>query len=337
MLGEAALTSRDADDYQRAYANAISVIARHSDKSKPLITQPGISVKLSALCPRYEVAQQQRACEEISRRLLALACRAKKAGIGLTIDAEESDRLIMSLSIFDTVYHNKKLTRWEGLGLAVQAYQKRSLSVLKWLNRLATESGKMIPVRLVKGAYWDTEIKHAQELGLKDYPVFTRKCNTDVSYLACARYLLDECPTLYPQFATHNAHTLAYIYHHARDRDFEFQRLHGMGEELYKAVSTDDNYAIPCRVYAPVGKHEDLLPYLVRRLLENGANTSFVNQIVHKDSAIEDIINDPVTMIDNLKDNIRHPNIPIPKNIFGKKESILPELILLTTLKSMHY
>jgi len=244
---------------------------------------------------------------------------AKKAGICLTIDAEESDRLLMSLTIFENIYNDKKLAEWNGMGLAVQAYQKRALSVLKWLNRLSTESGKMIQVRLVKGAYWDAEIKRAQELGLKDYPVFTRKCNTDVSYLACARYLINKCPGIYPQFATHNAHTLAYIYHHATNRDFEFQRLHGMGEELYKEVTVDDKFAIPCRIYAPVGKHEDLLPYLVRRLLENGANTSFVNQIVHDDTEIEDIINDPVTIVDKLKDNIRHPDILIPKNIFGKK------------------
>ena len=319
MLGEAALTSRDADNYQHAYADAISVMGNHIDKSKSLITQPGISVKLSALSPRYEYTQQQHACKDISERLLELACLAKEAGICLTIDAEESDRLIMSLTIFDTVYHNKKLADWEGLGLAVQAYQKRALSVLKWLNKLSSESGKMIQVRLVKGAYWDTEIKHAQELGLKDYPVFTRKCNTDVSYLACARYLINECPGIYPQFATHNAHTLAYIVHHATNRDFEFQRLHGMGEELYKEATADDKFAIPCRIYAPVGKHEDLLPYLVRRLIENGANTSFINQIVHNDTEIEDIINDPVTIVDKLKENIRHPNIPIPKNIYGKK------------------
>jgi RHH-type transcriptional regulator, proline utilization regulon repressor / proline dehydrogenase / delta 1-pyrroline-5-carboxylate dehydrogenase len=319
MLGEAALTSRDAKHYLNAYADAISVIAKHSDKSESLIMQPSISVKLSALSPRYEVTQQQRACKEISRRLLELACLAKEAGICLTIDAEESDRLVMSLAIFDCVYHDKKLSGWEGLGLAVQAYQKRAVPVLKWLNKLSSGSGKMIQVRLVKGAYWDAEIKHAQELGLDDYPVFTRKCNTDVSYLACARYLINECPAIYPQFATHNAHTLAYIYHHASNRDYEFQRLHGMGEELYKAVAADDKFAIPCRIYAPVGKHEDLLPYLVRRLLENGANTSFVNQIVHDDTGIEEIINDPVTAVDKLKDNVRHPNIPIPKNIFGKK------------------
>jgi RHH-type transcriptional regulator, proline utilization regulon repressor / proline dehydrogenase / delta 1-pyrroline-5-carboxylate dehydrogenase len=318
MLGEAALTAADADQYQHAYADAITEIAKQCDKSETLQTQPSISVKLSALCPRYEVAQQQRACKEISERLLTLACLAKAAGISLTIDAEETERLTMSLLIFDTLYHHKKLAGWHGLGLAVQAYQKRSLSVLKWLNELSAKSGKVIPVRLVKGAYWDTEIKHAQELGLEDYPVFTRKCNTDVSYLACARYLLDECPALYPQFATHNAHTLAYIYCHAQERDFEFQRLQGMGEELYTALSTDNNVSIPCRIYAPVGQHEDLLPYLVRRLLENGANTSFVNQITNNDTKLEDIISNPVAIVEKLKDSIRHPNIPLPKNIFAK-------------------
>lgn len=319
MLGEAALTMQDADRYQTAYANAISSIGNHLGDAEPLMARPGISVKLSALHPRYEYTQKERACHELSERLLELASLAKQAGIGLTVDAEEADRLELSLMIFANVYHAPELHGWDGLGLAVQAYQKRALPVLHWLNALSRQHGKVIPVRLVKGAYWDTEIKHAQELGLKDYPVFTRKCNTDVSYLACVRYLLDECKNIYPQFATHNAHTLAYVYHHAKNRDYEFQRLHGMGEELYTGVVGADNFNVPCRVYAPVGAHEDLLPYLVRRLLENGANTSFVNQIVHKDRSIEAIITDPIEMVEQLDNGIRHPNIPLPSNLFGKE------------------
>lgn len=320
MLGEAAMTMKDADRYQSAYATAIINIGQSIDKNIPVIARPSISIKLSALHPRYEYTQQQRACVELSERLLELACLAKKYGIGLTVDAEEAERLELSLMIFENVYLDSALHGWDGLGLAVQAYQKRTLVVLRWLNTLSQQQNKLIPVRLVKGAYWDTEIKHAQELGLKDYPVFTRKCNTDVSYLACARYLLDNCSLLYPQFATHNAHTLSYIYHHAKNnKRYEFQRLHGMGEELYAEVIGKDKLDIPCRVYAPVGPHKDLLPYLVRRLLENGANTSFVNQILSDDTRIEDIIADPVELVDKLGEQIRHPGIVLPSHLFGEE------------------
>ena len=319
MLGEAAITIEDADRYKSAYATAIVSIGQSIDKNMPMIARPSISIKLSALHPRYEYTQQRRTCVELSERLLELACLAKKYGIGLTVDAEETERLELSLMIFENVYLDSALHGWDGLGLAVQAYQKRALPVLRWLKSLSQQQDKQIPVRLVKGAYWDTEIKHAQELGLADYPVFTRKCNTDVSYLACARYLLEDCPNLYPQFATHNAHTLAYIYHHAGDKNYEFQRLHGMGEELYAEVVGKEKLDIPCRVYAPVGPHEDLLPYLVRRLLENGANTSFVNQIVDNDTNIEAIVTDPVNVADKLGKNIRHPNIPLPLNLFGQE------------------
>lgn len=319
MLGEAALTMEDADRYQTAYAEAIRKIGASADQNAPLICRPGISIKLSALHPRYEYTQKQRACRELSERLLQLACLAKESGIGLTVDAEEADRLEMSLLIFENVYRNSALNHWDGLGLAVQAYQKRALPVLQWLNALANDVKKIIPVRLVKGAYWDTEIKLAQEKGLKDFPVFTRKCNTDVSYLACVRYLLDECNNIFPQFATHNAHTLSYIYHHAKKSNYEFQRLHGMGEPLYNEVISDKKLNIPCRVYAPVGAHEDLLPYLVRRLLENGANTSFVNQIINDDTDAEAIVINPVNVVNDLGKDLRHPNIPLPSRLFGQE------------------
>ncbi len=316
MLGEAALTRQDAERYQAAYAAAISRIGQGLEQDAPAPCKPGISIKLSALHPRYEYTQRERACRELSARLLELAHLARESGIGLTVDAEEAARLELSLLIFENVYRADELGDWAGLGLAVQAYQKRALPVLRWLNALAQEQGRVIPLRLVKGAYWDTEIKQAQELGLRDYPVFTRKCNTDVSYLACARYLLADCEYLYPQFATHNAHTLAYIYHHAGAKPYEFQRLHGMGEELYAEVTGKDRLNIPCRVYAPVGPHEELLPYLVRRLLENGANTSFVNQISRPGQAIEAVIADPVELLVQTGGS-RHPDIVLPAQLFA--------------------
>ncbi len=316
MLGEAALTLEDANRYQTAYAEAIRKIGESTDKNEHLICRPGISIKLSALYPRYEYSQKQRACAELTCRLLALARLAKESGISLTIDAEEAERLELSLLVFEHVYRHSELNNWEGLGLAVQAYQKRALPVLKWLNALADDVGKIIPVRLVKGAYWDTEIKSAQEKGLRDFPVFTRKCNTDVSYLACVRYLLDECENIFPQFATHNAHTLSYIYHHADGKGYEFQRLHGMGEELYNEVISNEKLNVPCRVYAPVGAHADLLPYLVRRLLENGANTSFVNQLGHQDRDISQIVVDPVDLVERNNEQYRHPHIKLPSELF---------------------
>ena len=319
MLGEAAITNEDAERFQQAYANAIENIGASIDTDLPEVSRPEISIKLSALCPRYEYIQKERAITELSQRLLELARLARKQGIGLTIDAEEANRLELSLIIFEKVFLSADLKNWDGLGLVVQAYQKRALPVLKWLNQLAQRSKRIIPLRLVKGAYWDTEIKHAQEQGLSGYPVFTRKCNTDVSYLACTRYLLEECHSIYPQFATHNAQTMAYIYHHAGTREYEFQRLHGMGEELYAEVIAKNKLNTPCRVYAPVGAHEDLLPYLVRRLLENGANTSFVNQMAQEESMSDEINIDPVLITESLGNEIQHPRIPLPANIFGKQ------------------
>ena len=318
MLGEAALTRADARRYLQAYADAIDAIGAVHDGGD-VFAAPSISVKLSALHPRYEFARREAVVEELGNDLAALAKRARAAGIALTMDAEEADRLELSLDIFARVMRDPELAGYHGLGLAVQAYQKRAPAVIRWLSGLARDTGRRIPVRLVKGAYWDTEIKHAQELGLPGYPVFTRKINTDVSYLACARLMLEAGDALYPQFATHNAHTLSYILQHARGRtDLEFQRLHGMGEELYSAVVDPDRFDRPCRVYAPVGSHEDLLPYLVRRLLENGANTSFVNRIVDETAPIEEIIADPMQAVAAL-DVVPHPGIVPPAAMFGER------------------
>ncbi|MEO0346675.1 MAG: bifunctional proline dehydrogenase/L-glutamate gamma-semialdehyde dehydrogenase PutA [Pseudomonadota bacterium] len=318
MLGEAAMTRQDAQRYFEAYMGAIDAIGKSADNDD-IFAVHSISVKLSALHPRYEFARRQQALDELAPMLLELAKRAYAVGIGLTMDAEEADRLQLSLEIFEQVYTSTELDGYQGLGLAVQAYQKRGADVVRWLTALSKRVGRRIPVRLVKGAYWDTEVKHAQELGLPGYPVFTRKLNTDVSYLACARLMLDAGALIYPQFATHNAHTLSYILHHAGSRtDYEFQRLHGMGEELYSAVIDPQRYDKRCRVYAPVGSHEDLLPYLVRRLLENGANTSFVNQIVDPNEPIEAIISDPITAVRAL-DVIPHPGIVMPVDLYGAR------------------
>ena len=317
MLGEAALSERDAERYQDAYRDAINCIAGTCTASSPIFERPSISIKLSALCPRFEYNQRQRAEEELGQRLLELAGLACNHGISLTVDAEESDRLELALRVFESVYKNRATDNWQGLGVAVQSYQKRAVQVLRWLEEIASETGKVIPVRLVKGAYWDAEIKASQEQGLAEYPVFTRKCNTDVSFLACARVMLDACPNLYPQFATHNAHTLAYVYHTAGNREYEFQRLHGMGAELYQDIIDPEKFNIPVRVYAPVGCYNDLLPYLVRRLLENGANTSFVNQMAHEQTTVHAIIADPIVAVDDLGEQVRHPRIPLPAHMFA--------------------
>ena len=296
MLGEAALTQTDAGRYFDAYCDAIRHIgAGPQAMAQDIFAAPSISVKLSALHPRYSYTHRERVMSELLPRVKELALLAKESDIALTIDAEEAERLEISLEIFDRVYRDGALADFDGLGLAVQTYQRRAGDVIAFLCDIAADVGRRIPVRLVKGAYWDTEIKHGQELGLESYPVFTRKSHTDVSYLACARRALAAGEALYPQFATHNAHTLASVLHYADSRrDYEFQRLHGMGEELYTEVIDADKYARPCRVYAPVGSHEDLLPYLVRRLLENGANTSFVNRIVDELIDVEDIVTDPI-------------------------------------------
>jgi RHH-type transcriptional regulator, proline utilization regulon repressor / proline dehydrogenase / delta 1-pyrroline-5-carboxylate dehydrogenase len=318
MLGEAALTAADAQRYLGAYHAAIRAVGAGAPAAQdaPVMRRPGISVKLSALHPRYETAQRSRVMAELAPVLLELARAARRANVGLTVDAEESDRLELSLDVFDAVYHDASLEGWEGFGLAVQAFQKRALPLIDWLEHAGRAAGRRIPVRLVKGAYWDTEIKRAQEQGLPGYPVFTRKVGTDLSYLACARQLLAARDAFYPQFATHNAHTAAAVHALAGDaRGWEYQRLHGMGEALYQVIGRELP-EVPCRVYAPVGSHEDLLPYLVRRLLENGANTSFVNRIFDEEVAPEQLVADPVATAASLSD-LPNPSIPPPPQLFG--------------------
>ncbi len=282
MLGEAARTEADAKYYHLAYSRAISAIADHCVHGS-VAENPGISVKLSALHPRYEVAQQARVMEELVPRVRALALLAKSAGMGFNIDAEEADRLALSLDVIGAVLADPALAKWDGFGVVVQAYGQRAPLVIDQLYQMAHDLDRKIMVRLVKGAYWDAEIKRAQVQGIDGFPVFTAKQHTDISYIANARKLLGLTDRIYPQFATHNAHTVAAVLDMAaqmrRGKDtFEFQRLHGMGETLHTIVLGAENTR--CRIYAPVGAHEDLLAYLVRRLLENGANSSFVNQIV---------------------------------------------------------
>ncbi len=316
MLGEAALTQEDADRYYKAYADSINAIAE-ANKKRHINDASSISIKLSALHPRYELANTERVMTELAPRVLSLVQQAKDSNVAVTIDAEEADRLELSLKVFADVY--RQLSDYTGFGLVVQAYQKRALDVLKLLKQLAEKHGRLIPLRLVKGAYWDTEIKLAQEQGLSHYPVFTRKANTDLSYLACARFLLDNRDKFYPQFATHNANTVAAVYVMAGDQGgYEFQRLHGMGQPLHNQTIAENGLNRPCRVYAPVGSHQDLLPYLVRRLLENGANTSFVNRLTDMKYSIDVITQDPIEKVAK-NDTHKHPQLPLPKEIFSEK------------------
>ena len=295
MLGEAALTEADARRYFSSYQNALQHLAKDRHTHMSLHDGPALSVKLSALYPRYEYAQRDRCVPVLTERLLQLCQIAKSANIGLTIDAEEAERLEISLLVIDSVLATGKLSDWDGFGLAVQAYQRRAGSVIDWVIDAAQRHQQRVTVRLVKGAYWDSEIKRAQVLGLRDYPVFTRKEHTDISYLACARKLLNAQAWIYPQFATHNAHTAAAIVHMAGDRrDLEFQRLHGMSDGLHRSLAADHGFAT--RTYAPVGRHQELLPYLVRRLLENGANASFVNQLQSDAASVAELIRDPIEL-----------------------------------------
>ncbi|HZR02163.1 MAG TPA: bifunctional proline dehydrogenase/L-glutamate gamma-semialdehyde dehydrogenase PutA [Burkholderiales bacterium] len=314
MLGEAAITARDAQRYLESYLAAIDAIGARQ-RSSTDAQRLGISVKLSALHPRYGFAQAERVRRELAPRLLQLACRARDVGIALTVDAEESERLDLSLDLVEMTLRSRELDGYSGFGLAVQAYQKRAVAVIDWVSALADSLGRTIPVRLVKGAYWDSEIKRAQERGLPGYPVFTRKTSTDVAYLACVRKLFAAGARIYRMFATHNAHTLASVIEMAEGRrDFEFQRLHGMGEALYEVAL--DWFGLPCRVYAPVGSHEDLLPYLVRRLLENGANTSFVHRIADPNVPVVRLTADPVAETQALLERT-HPRIPLPRDLYG--------------------
>ena len=326
MLGEAALTRPDAERYHQAYRDAIAALGARGPYPD-VLDAPSISVKLSALHPRYEPANRERVLGELAPRVLELARLAMENGIAMTVDAEEADRLELSLDIIGEVFASPSLQGWNGFGLAVQAYQKRAPFVIDWLADAARRANRRWCVRLVKGAYWDSEIKRAQEGGLSGYPVFTRKANTDVSYLACARRLFDAgADLIYPQFATHNAHTIAAIHHLAQGRPFEYQRLHGMGTDLYDEVIGERHLGVPCRVYAPVGSHEDLLPYLVRRLLENGANTSFVNRIVDEDVPIRDLVADPCETVRAFASKA-HPRIPLPVDLYNADAAAGPNSV----------
>jgi len=318
MLGEAALTEADAKNYYASYETAIHAIGKASN-GRGIKNGPGISVKLSALHPRYSRAQRARVMEELLPRVRELLLLAKHYNIGLNIDAEEADRLELSLDLIEALAHDPELAGFEGIGIVVQAYQKRCPFVIDYLIDLAKRSGRKFMVRLVKGAYWDAEIKRAQVDGMSGYPVYTRKVYTDVSYLVCAQKLLASTGVIYPQFATHNAQTLSTIYTWAkRDgvTDYEFQCLHGMGESLYDQVVGKDNLDKPCRIYAPVGTHETLLAYLVRRLLENGANSSFVNQIVDEAIPVDSLIKDPVALA-REQGGLPHTGIALPLDMFG--------------------
>ena len=314
MLGEAAFTQADADRYFAAYRDAIGAIGS-GGPYPDVLSAPSISVKLSALHPRYELAKRARVHAELIPRVLELARLAKAQGIGFTIDAEESERLELSLDVIAGAFVDPSLNGWEGYGLAVQAYQKRAPFVIDYLADLARRTGRRMPMRLVKGAYWDSEVKKAQAEGYAGYPVFTRKANTDVSYLACARRMLAASDAIYPMFATHNAQTIAAIHAYAAGQRYEYQKLHGMGDDLYAEVIPEDKLNVACRVYAPVGSHEDLLPYLVRRLLENGANSSFVNRIADETLPPADLVADPVATVDAY-DSKPHPRIPQPLDLF---------------------
>lgn len=317
MLGEAAMTSDDAARYLKDYMDAIASVGNDTYPVSKA-PAPSISIKLSALHPRYEVSQEERVLQELGNTLTGLLEFARENKVSITLDAEEMDRLEISLKLFERVFSSPVVRGWGGFGLVIQAYSKRALPVLCWLTKLAREQGDEIPIRLVKGAYWDTEIKICQQLGLESYPVFTRKEATDTSYLACLRFLLSDYTegALYPQLASHNAHTVASVLAMAKSkrRRMEFQRLHGMGDALYNSILAEND--IPVRIYAPVGAHKDLLPYLVRRLLENGANSSFVHRLVDAATPIEDLVQNPVHELQKY-DSLPNDRIPAPTHIYG--------------------
>lgn len=320
MLGEAAVGHADAERYFKAYHAAIMAIGE-AHRGQGIYRGAGISVKLSALHPRYERAQHAQVMAELLPRVKGLLLLAKQYDLGFAIDAEESDRLELSLDIFEQLALDPCFSGWNGLGIVVQAYQKRAWFVLDWLIQLGRYTNHRWMIRLVKGAYWDSEIKRAQAAGLNDYPVFTRKIHTDVSYLACARKLLNHTDVVYPQFATHNAYTLAAVMEMAGDyRDFEFQCLHGMGETLYDHVVGQAPFYLPCRIYAPVGSHDSLLAYLVRRLLENGANSSFVNRLVNPEVPLNSLLADPIAEADRLNAT-PHPALPTPSQIYAPRQN----------------
>ncbi len=321
MLGEAARTHADAARYAKAYSDALDRIA--TEAKGGFAHSPGISVKLSALHPRYEFTHADEAKAAVLPVLRKLALKASKADVHFTIDAEEADRLELQLDIFEALLADDALfaNGWGGFGIAIQAYQKRAVPLCDWVADAARAHGRKLMIRLVKGAYWDTEIKAAQVAGLPDYPVFTRKVSTDVSYLACAKRLLAASDVIYSAFATHNANTIAAIKAMAGPAKFEFQRLHGMGEGLYEEVAKLEKAIgdpeTPVRIYAPVGSHKELLAYLVRRLLENGANSSFVNRIADEDVSIDQLVRDPIAEIEATEPK-RNPAITLPRLIFGE-------------------
>ncbi|MGD8110956.1 bifunctional proline dehydrogenase/L-glutamate gamma-semialdehyde dehydrogenase PutA [Vibrio sp. TRT 17S01] len=321
MLGEAALTSTDANKYFKDYLMAIEAVGRDR---YGLDTSPAasVSIKLSALHPRYEVANEERVLTELYDTLIQLLSRAVELDVAITIDAEEADRLELSLKLFEKVYRSELVKGWGKFGIVVQTYSKRALPVLVWLNALAKQQGDLIPLRLVKGAYWDSEIKWSQQAGYANYPVYTRKEATDVAYLACARFLLSEHVrgNIFPQFASHNAHTVTAIAVMATHKDFEFQRLHGMGDSLY--FHAMEKYQQSVRIYAPVGSHKDLLPYLVRRLLENGANSSFVHRLVDARCPVSSLTHHPVDMLCAFE-TLHNANIPLPPNVFSERKNSL--------------
>ncbi|MEE1656790.1 bifunctional proline dehydrogenase/L-glutamate gamma-semialdehyde dehydrogenase PutA [Microvirga sp. CF3062] len=315
MLGEGARTADDARRYFDSYASAIDAIGR-SAGNEPLPNRPGISVKLSALHPRYEATSRERVLRELVPLVIELAQKAKFYDLNFTVDAEEADRLELSLEVIEAVLADSSLADWKGFGLAIQSYQKRAGSVIDAIAAMAERHDRQLMVRLVKGAYWDTEVKRAQERGLDDYPVFTRKAMTDLHYLACAEKMLSLRPRIYPQFATHNALTVASIIERAGGTEgYEFQRLHGMGEALYARL-LEDNPGLACRAYAPVGGHRDLLAYLVRRLLENGANSSFVSVAADPNVPVQELLKRPADIILSA-DKARHPKVPLPRDLYG--------------------
>ncbi len=320
MLGEAALTTADANKYYKDYLMAIEAVGRDTYVSSKLSPAPSVSIKLSALHPRYEVANEDRVLTELCDTLEQLLRRAVELDVAITIDAEEADRLELSLKLFEKLYRTDLVKGWGKFGLVIQAYSKRALPVLVWLNRLAKEQGDLIPLRLVKGAYWDSEIKWSQQAGFTDYPVYTRKEATDVAYLACARYLLSPSVrgNIFPQFASHNAHTVSAIAVMTEHKDFEFQRLHGMGDSLYNHAM--EAYQQSVRIYAPVGSHKDLLPYLVRRLLENGANSSFVHRLVDARCPVAELTQHPVDMLLAF-DTLHNTKIPLPPAVFPERKN----------------
>src|SRR5450432_792912 len=319
MLGEGARTAADAMRYFYSYASAIDAIGRAAD-ARPLPDRPGISVKLSALHLRFEALNRRRVMTELVPRVIDLARRAKAYDLNFTVDGEEADRLELSLEVIAAAFGDTSLAGWDGFGLAIQAYQKRAEAVIDYTDGLARTLNRRMMVRLVKGAYWDTEIKRAQERGLDGYPVFTRKAMTDLNYIACAQKLLALRPRIFPQFATHNALTVATVLELADgEGGFEFQRLHGMGDALYKQLG-EDHPELAWRTYAPVGSHRDLLAYLVRRLLENGANSSFVALAADDAVPVATLLRRPAEIIGGFE-NARHPDIPLPRDLFQPKRT----------------